>query len=529
VESIKKIINLKDFTEKFGKKELCINTPEEYSGISYGYIPYDIVVNEDSPAVIKNMPFYTGAYGLTNAVKYHTFANYYIWLRRFIMESKYYTPSKRRTDTFWNETGSTLNYKEPNGGKYGVFVSSEAVLSEIPDDLSGFTCGESIICVNESADTFFERYLNVADAVEFLEYAENNIFNGEGYDVAEPFADFSFLINEEIDEMGAEYMCWPETWEDYVANNIVAELYAYWIYKGVFVIFKGDVYSANGTFFSEERTGATKVLVSASEYLNSPYNSRFWAKCSFLDSTLVTTSFTESKLSTLVRQKESVDDNGNKLDFVFNQISFNCDLIYVTGVPYNSVYDDKIGAYKYDVINEITCTKSNGEPQDIFSILTSDVGTTGRIYFRYIIGNMLTGNTDAQICTNEEGGGIVYEETYNYSVKNKQFRFNSSDYTLPYIDIDYSSGEKPENAIPGELYAKIYITNTEEETISANTFIRHDEMIGVENAEFNASKIKIDRGSAASYEAFNVLSEVNSLDDIENYHDDWFRIKGKND
>ena len=458
---------------------------------------------------------------------------------------------------FWVETGSTLNYRETNGGKCGLFIKSDAILKEVPEDLSGFICGESIICVNESADTFFERYLSVADAIEFLQYTEKSVFRGEGYEVSEPFADFSLLINEEIDEMGAEYLCWPENWENYVSYGKSGATVQYdgKIYRNIhsngdnsefpppfaenyweecsFSYYKGEAISVSSDFefirvatsggiitiFATAENKGDIYSINNAEYIS---DGKLWVE-------LKKYSYTESRLKTLKRQKESIDDDGNMLDFVFNVDNIRCELVYTTGIPYNNVYNEKISAYTYDVINKIICTKNNGDIQDVLNLTSSDVGTKGKIYFRYIIGNMLTGDTEAEIYSDETAGGVVCEETYNYSIKNKHFRLNGYDYALPYIDIDYSTGEVPNNAEPNKLYAKIYITNTGENLIDLNSLIRYDTMVGIERSEFNVSEIKVDRGASASYEAFNVLGEINSLDDIENYHDDWFRIKGKND
>ena len=87
----------------------------------------------------------------------------------------------------------------------------------------------------------------------------------------------------------------------------------------------------------------------------------------------------------------------------------------------------------------------------------------------------------------------------------------------------------PEWGESGKTYAKVELETTNEEWLSANTFIRYDTVIGTTDVSFTSNEVRIDRGASASYEALNVIGEVNTIEDIEKYRNDWFRIKGKND
>lgn len=513
METIKRRINIKDFVEKFGKNEPCVDKEADYSGTSYGFIPYNILITEEFPTVFQSMPSYSLISGAT-AVKYGTFAQYYTWMRKFIMESKYYTPRKRHKKTYWTEIGEDLNYKEGNDGKYFLFNESESVLDSLPEDMSGYTCGKSIICVNESADTFFEQYKSINDAIDFLDFSEDFIFEGK-YEIDEPFIELPILIEEEINDLGVEEMCWPEEIALDNENKYVDRL---WKARDGFAYVKGEYGIKNGNVYK------AKLDIE----IGKEYDIEDWEICEWNDSETEssTTYTTESRLKNLKRQKLTIDDNNNTLDFVFNNANLKCEIPYLIGVPFGNPYDEKISAYTYDIMNSIVFTKSDGSELINYNNLNnSDIGINGKVTFKYVIGNLLTGDTSVEICTDDSGGGIMYEEEHDFTVTAITFTLNTITYMLPYIKINYNSRNGEDNV----QLAKIYLKNTEETQIFANTMIRNDKVVGITDYSFNVGKINIDRGSSSSYEAFNVIGEVNSLTDIEKYHNDWFRISGKND
>ena len=59
--------------------------------------------------------------------------------------------------------------------------------------------------------------------------------------------------------------------------------------------------------------------------------------------------------------------------------------------------------------------------------------------------------------------------------------------------------------------------------------MKNEAFMHIHDYNIDHDDVYIERGTSASYEAFNVLGEVNTMEDIERYRDDWFRIKGKND
>lgn len=458
MEFVRKKINLRDFTDKFCENGYCLpNTNFPYDldiSSHWGNLPFIITL---SGITTSGMPCYT-----TNdnkiGVKYGTLCNYYSWIRKFIMESKYYMFKNRNGGIMWQEIGANFNFKGSGSdevGKFDLFAISADVFGELSDEIAeGYSCEQEVVfCINENADLFHEQYVSIDYAVNYINFFESYIKNGNysGYTL-DPFVDFNLFIDSDIDDMGPLKECGQDT---------------------------GQVTSEH-------------VEISG---------------------------YTESKLNTLARQKSCADDDGNELDFIFNLQTLKCELKYSAETLCNGVYDEATGTYTYDKVIDITLS----DDSIVYNSLTNDdVGKKGTVSFRYSIGNMVL-----SIDGNYETNGVIYEESHDFEVKTKTFTVGGHSYLRPYIDIDYYSGERPENADDSKIYA--YVNYDYDFSDIRGNFIRDDSINGVDDITFSNGVVDIDRGHAAAYEAFNVLGEVNSLDDVEKYHDDWFRIKGKND
>ena len=486
METIKKKINIRDFSEKFGENEPC----------NENNVPYNIDITteglSDVFTSITGIPKYDEI-----GIKYGTFEKYYNWIRKFILESEYYIPKKKKTEEVWFQLS-----KFP---KISGFTDSIAVFSELPETTSGFSCeNEDVICVNESADTFFNLFGQLDEAIKFLNVSETVILTGN-YKTLKPFAEINVFIDEDIDNLGDEEQFIPEKLKTKRAGDF--EWYTEKYNIGVYAIIDNKIYKRISGNVDNMR-----------------YNKSDWKICEYdgTESSITVNGFIESKLKYLKRTKTSIEDNGNELDFVFDIVNLRCELPYLINTPCNVVYDEKITAYTYDAITEINVEGFTGETYN--QLTNSDIGRRGKITFIYEVGHLVNGESGDT--------GVIHEETLDYVVRSCTFTIGGTRYQKPYISIDYDSGEKPLDYIPNKRYAKVTYNTAQEQNmteINAGLLIRDDRVIGIEDISFNENKIEIDRGSSASYEAFNVIGEVNSIEDIEKYHDDWFRIKGKND
>ena len=240
------------------------------------------------------------------------------------------------------------------------------------------------------------------------------------------------------------------------------------------------------------------------------------------------TFYTESQLNTLIRHKTSLDYEGNEVEFIYNSAGGYGEILYLIGIPASLSYDKKLGSYSYNYLKQVLV-----DGQDITAFYQTMnkqmVGKSGKIKFIYYVGNFLI-DEDTDI-TDNSLNGLKYIDEYEYKIALSSRMGVTDDSTVPYIKIDLTTGIFPNitNFDSKKQYAEVEFKANGEEWTTIDNFIRYDELVGINEARFTNRSIAIDRGASASYEAFNIIGEVNSIKDIEKYRDDWFRIKGKND
>ena len=232
------------------------------------------------------------------------------------------------------------------------------------------------------------------------------------------------------------------------------------------------------------------------------------------------TEYVESQLKTLLREKKSYDNDGNLLPY-YEYVSGNTvvrELPYVIGNICNITYSG--GCYYYNVLEGVKYYVENeygelelDEGSEDKTYYDGSMPLEGVIEFTYRVGNSLDEEEN-------NGLGILYTERRRYVVDEDERFINVSEETI----------SNPENADPEVQYAEISEVNKTYEEVAEPAFlVKENHLMGVNDSYIDTDNVHVDRGVSASYEAFNVLGEVNSIDDIEKYRDDWFRIKGKND
>ena len=242
------------------------------------------------------------------------------------------------------------------------------------------------------------------------------------------------------------------------------------------------------------------------------------------------TDYAESKLKTLFREKRSYDNDGNLLPYVVEnewETNERNELPYILHAPCDIIYEND--TFFYNSLEGITyyVEDGNGElveddnSRDMTSPGTNPTGSTipkeGVIEFRYRVGNSMASGES-------ENYGVLYTERRRYSLE------TSKNGRRLYINVSNETLTVPADAEPGVQYAEISdIDKTYFEEKTYGIYVKEPHLIGVHESNIDVENVYVDRGTSASYEAFNVLGEVNSIDDIEKYRDDWYRIKGKND
>lgn len=220
--------------------------------------------------------------------------------------------------------------------------------------------------------------------------------------------------------------------------------------------------------------------------------------------------YAESQLQTLLRRKISYDENGNPLPYYYNEEEGKCELPYVIGEPHEITYepdgDDEI--YFYNVLKSVTYKDENGEE------CAKEDGET--IVFEYYVRSSVS---ESGVCN-----GVLYKEEHKYTLED-------GPHGTKYVAIGESL-TMPDDYFVEETsrgYAEIEGIMTDSDTLSWNPIVKNEAFMHIHDYNIDHDDVYIERGTSASYEAFNVLGEVNTMEDIERYRDDWFRIKGKND
>jgi hypothetical protein len=234
-------------------------------------------------------------------------------------------------------------------------------------------------------------------------------------------------------------------------------------------------------------------------------------------------------LKTLLREKRSYDNEGNLLPYVIENertVNEKNELPYRRNAPCSITYE--AGAYYYNVLEHVTYYVEDGNGELIEDSNSRDemspgsnpngsvIPDEGVIEFKYRVGNSM----DLNQSTND---GILYTERRRYTLE-------MGENGKLYINVSEETITAPAGAEPGVQCAEISeVGKTYNEEELNGWYVKEPHLIGVHESSIDVGNVYVDRGTSASYEAFNVLGEVNSIDDIEKYRDDWYRIKGKND
>lgn len=207
--------------------------------------------------------------------------------------------------------------------------------------------------------------------------------------------------------------------------------------------------------------------------------------------------FTESKLQSLRRSTVSYDIDGNELPFFLNENN-EAELPYIVDNPRNVRIGDN-GVCYYDVVRDISFDEDEGTVS-----ITYEVGAS----------------VDED---DHEMGGILHTEKYYYEVVNERFNISGFSAQYEYIDIDYDTIVETGNSFVSE------VTVNGQEAVSVPTnFVFDEALAGVHDYSESVSKVNIERGSSASFEPLNLMGQFSSVEEIERYSGDLFKIGVEN-
>lgn len=511
-------------------------------GITGDTIPMDIPCAEPIGAI----PLYENTSGMTY-IRYNTYVRTYRWLVNFVIDGAFMNVSRRRGDMVlvnadieidkWAEGGRAV-IKDLLNTISGIFGTEYEALS----GRNGEDCGKMVL-ISPDAEEFFDIFGDKEGAVRFLgidpdtgdvpaqmnipiylseeindmglfevpaeKFAlEKNYWTGDGVYYGE---NLYWLVNTAYTESPIRYervSDFEVDIEDDTMWSVSPIEYDWSISGNSFTIgkvyYQGDTVCYGESGYVYTKTGEEPRSYNTEEEFEEDIENGEWDP---------NVEYAESRLKTLLRERREYDGDGKPLPYCLSGETRV--LPYLIGVPFNIVYSG--GTYFYNALESVSYYDKDGEIVSVCNntlyFISGLTPETGVIEFKYRVGSMLseeTGVTGAD--------GVLYTDRYYYKV-------NVDD--EPYIVV---GGSLMRDEDTDTIYAEISEVQVDNEpVINPKWLIKRDISMGVQEMMINSNDVYIRRGTSASYEAFNVLGEVNTIEDIEKYRDDWFRIKGKND
>lgn len=258
---------------------------------------------------------------------------------------------------------------------------------------------------------------------------------------------------------------------------------------------------------------------------------------------------TESLLLNVKRKKTSMDDSSNILPFIAHYIdsaitgtrytkkildTATTECFYMIGIANTTVNPN--GAVTCDYLKSVKFTNDDGSEELTYTdvgyrnmpILCDDsFSDYTKIIFTYYIGAEL--NRLSNLIPNT---GVKYVEERSFTVKHMDAiidKINCED--LPYFNIseDYEfakdENEDLANSGHGSSFADVSLEEVQVgKTPFSDIGIVKDEKINSVQDFSDDIDVDIERGIATSFERHNALGEINTMQDLEHYRNDFFDV-----
>ena len=244
-----------------------------------------------------------------------------------------------------------------------------------------------------------------------------------------------------------------------------------------------------------------------------------------------------SKLNEFVSVRRSYldpinpDDDSTLLPYVLNNdefIPYGCE----TYIPYILGYTNytvKDGVICVDLLNEVTFLINVDDVSGITKTINDTLYTNGRVFlnqditteykwikFTYYIGcNIINDKPDLST-------GIKYTETRSIDIYNETIFYDGRNISVKGCTIGSSTFESSNYNIYDKPCA-IAEYNKSNKVFGLHTF-SDDRLFGNVLVENDNTNINVNRGNYTAIERHNILGEVNSMDDLKNYRNNFFKL-----
>lgn len=255
---------------------------------------------------------------------------------------------------------------------------------------------------------------------------------------------------------------------------------------------------------------------------------------------------TESKLATLVRTRREYDDDGNELrynlDYMENDGSKKFPSFrYLIKEPLNMRTEGD--GYAFDFIDSIEVSYYGEEEYReatfnengvaFFADCIDSGDTVEGVRITYYIGSSSDSseNLSEQIREGLCYNGVKYTDEYMASVISEYRTIYDNETNYEFIDINYASNieENEENGL-NVITSEIDLPDGSEcnDDFITSECINENDIVGIIDEAFDFSDLYVDRGRYAAFERHNILGEVNTMDDLEKYRNDFFNLSKSN-
>lgn len=501
METLKKNIAIEPFIKRVVNRHI-INENNESAIAYFPYfltqegkkIAYDIKVSDES---IKEMLLI----GDENRLRYRTFCQYYYLATDFEKNAKIYTICGKR----WKISDTEIT-EETN---LPIFSS----IDDIDNEYDGVIIYENrnllytlistepsiirnIIKIGTFCKSFFKTDYSTK---EYLLYPYKKEYEGQYLEdsLLIPYADISLMITSDINDQGQTECAIPE-WKGGVMY-----------YEGQYIAYNKQVYRAErdipitittkGKFQTPDEEESGWILVENES----------------IDSEETISAITESKVSVFLSKKKYIDDN-------------------LVAYPFYKEGDDFYFPYLKRVISD---GEGVGKLEDIL-FNNRNIGTDTAYTFNKIFssieeyGEELSSVTFIyylfDTCEDKEGinwdNAVQYKEAYNIETaitEEKEYFWIVTGNTESNRNMNTDLENSGLNPIFSDISYKVKkYSNKEDDALAFYTKISP---IGSQNIKTDID-VEIERGSSALFERMNILGEVKSMRDLENYRNNFFEI-----
>ena len=509
--------------------------------------------------------------------RYYNIKDLKNWLENFIKECIFYKKAYRGGSYRWYQVDGYFY----SGGTLDIYTM-------LGDDISANVCDVVCVNNNADIfnNIFRLSGSTVRYELVFLEFVKDIFSNSKAYKYSIPYFNLPVYIDsigKTIGDMVTDEQEWTPGKKYFIGDIVTYNNTYYILEKGENLIkyeLNGELYkivsneynkhgSSNDSemyYFIEDYgqefnpynfpTDKNKIIISHSlidysfsmfliyytgEYDNEAEKTRFdndsrkhW---SLLTETGVIEKETNnkivipSKLNEFVSVRRSYDDDSKLLPYVLNNdefIPYGCE----TYIPYILGYTNytvKDGVICVDLLNEVTFLINVDDVSGITKTIDDTLYTNGRVFlnqditaeykwikFTYYIGcNIINDKPDLST-------GIKYTETRSIDIYNETIFYDGRNISVKGCTIGSSTFESSNYNIDDKPCA-IAEYNKSNKAFGLHTF-SDDRLFGNVLVENDNTNINVNRGNYTAIERHNILGEVNSMDDLKNYRNNFFKL-----